>query len=174
MDAPQSRDEVGPIEAAIREIDDLLRIRWNPESRITVPGGFDVYGNAIRPYFDGRWEVIRLVGRQDGAREDSYVVVYQVKWDGEELDRYRAIGWWLVDYLRVWDRRNVLWIEEQKRMIEAEERAEHERDTQDNAELEEELQRHGRDALRMEQWMGKGFGAGLRTHSTESPTGQPA
>jgi hypothetical protein len=47
VDAPQSRDEIDPIEAAIRGIDDQLRIRWNPRSYITVPGGFDVYGLPI-------------------------------------------------------------------------------------------------------------------------------
>lgn len=175
MDAPQSRVEIDPIEAAIRALDEQLRIRWNPRSYITVPGGFDVYGNAIRPHYDGRWEVIRLVGRQDGAREvgeEQYVVVYQVRWDGEGLERYRPVGWWLVEFLRTWDRQNVLWMEEQKRMLDEEERATRHRDTQENEELEESLSRHGRDELHMEQWMGRGFGGGLRTVDKHSTSGQ--
>jgi hypothetical protein len=54
--------------------------------------------------------------------------VYQVKWDGEGLEAYRPVGWWLVEYLRLWDRWNVAWMDEQKRMLDEEERAAQHRD----------------------------------------------
>jgi hypothetical protein len=95
------------------------------------------------------------------------LVVYQVKWDGQGLEAYRPVGWWLVEYLRLWDRQNVAWMDEQKRMLDEEERATQHRDAAENEELEEALARQARDELHMEQWMGRGFGNGLRKHSTE-------
>lgn len=126
MDAPQSRAEIDPIETAIRQqIDDLLRIRWNPRSYVTRPGGYDVYGLPIPPQYEGRWEVVRDV-------QGVPAVIYQVRWDGDGCEAYRAVGWWLLDFLKKWDRANQHWIEEQRRMLAEEELAlEHIREDED-------------------------------------------
>lgn len=110
MDAPQSREDVEPIELAIRrEIDDALRIRWNPRSYVTRPGAFDAYGNPIGPRYEGRWEVVKPVDGVDA-------VIYQLRFDGDGGEAYRAVGWWLLDFLRKWDRANRFYVEELQRM----------------------------------------------------------
>lgn len=118
MDAPQSRDDVDPIELAIRrEIDEQLRIRWNPQSCVTRPGAFDAYGFAIGPKYEGRWEVVREI-------QDQIAVIYQLRWDGDGNEAYRAVGWWLLDFLRKWDRANQHWIGEMQRMYAEDDAAE--------------------------------------------------
>lgn len=96
---PQSDDEIRPIVAELRRLDERLDIRWNPRAKVNPGGGFDVYGNP-NPAFriEGRWEVI--LSRSDGQPPD---VVYQVRWDGDGKEAYRPVGWWLVEFMRRWD-----------------------------------------------------------------------
>lgn len=163
MDAPQSRDEIDPIETAIRQqIDDQLRIRWNPRSYVTRPGAFDASGAPIGPSHEGRWEVVRELDGQ-------LAVIYQVRFDGEGNEAYRAVGWWLLDFLRKWDRANRFWLEEMTRMYGEDEAAERALVEQAEGEQREHLDRVARDDLKMSQWIGRGFGTLASTNSTSTP-----
>lgn len=155
MDAPQSPDEIEPIELAIRrEIDDLLRIRWNPQSYVTRPGAYDAYGLPIGPQHEGRWEVVRPLDGRDA-------VIYQVRYDGEGGEAYRAVGWWLLDFLRKWDRANRFYIDEMKRMYADEDALVAARDAADEEatrEHWEERSFHLAGNGNRESWFNRGFG----------------
>lgn len=155
MDAPQSRADIDPIELAVRQIDDALRIRWNPRSYVTRPGSFDAYGNPQPPAYEGRWEVVRAI-------EGRLTVIYQVRWDGEGNEAYRPVGWWLVDFLRLWDRENVHWMQEQQRMLEEEDALVRAHAEADDQALGEQLNAWGVE-LGMKQWIGRGFGQGVKS-----------
>lgn len=148
--APQSIEEIGPIEYALRDLDPLLRLRWNPEAYVVAPGRFDCYGKPVPPRREGRWEVIRLSA-------DPPIVVYLVVWDGARHGDYRPIGWWLVEFMRQWDRANQHWMGEQQRLLEEEESERTWSDNMAMLELEESLHRHGMDKLKMKLYPGRGF-----------------
>jgi len=169
MDAPQSRDEIDPIELAIRrEIDDQLRIRWNPRSLVTRPGAFDAYGLPIPPAHEGRWEVVRpLPGLEEPA------VIYQVRWDGDGNEAYRHVGPWLVDFLRLWDRKNRHWMNELQRMYAAEESAERAIATdaaEEDLEYFDRVAHHFAGNDGREQWPVTGFGSQAAHAASQSPT----
>lgn len=168
MDAPQSRDEIDPIETAIRrEIDDLLRIRWNPRSYVTRPGAYDAYGRPISPSYEGRWEVVRPL-------ESELAVIYQVRWDGEGGEAYRAVGWWLLDFLRTWDRANQHWIAEMQRLLDAEAALVRDADERDEHEAREQWDRTARETLHMEHWIGRGFGTPASRSTDDAPAAPDA
>lgn len=169
MDAPQSPQDVEPIELAIRQrIDDKLRILWNARSVVSRPGGYDCYGNPVAPHYEGRWEVGSWE-RVDGEREPRWTPIYQVRYEGPEgKAAYRAVGWWLVEHLSLWDRANAHWQAEMSAMVEEEERLRVEADFRAEMELREALSKHGRDDLKMLTHIGKGFGKGPRRHSEQA------
>lgn len=170
MDAPQSRDEIDPIETAIREqIDDQLRLRWNPRSFVTRPGAFDAYGLPIPPQHEGRWEVVRPLPGLEGEP----AVIYQVRYDGDGNEAYRAVGWWLLDFLRKWDRQNQHWMDEMKRMYAADEAAERAEanDDEEHAREQWDVYAHalaGNDGR--EQWPVSGFGSPASGASAPAPS----
>lgn len=118
-----------------------LDIRWNPESYITRPGCYDVYGQPVRPSYEGRWEVIRHL--DDG----NLVVVWQVKEEGSEA--YKPLGEWLVAFLQRWDRANAHWMDEQKKLFEESERLEAWEQLQALEEQHDNLSRHAVDVMGM-------------------------
>lgn len=158
MDAPQSWDEVGPIEEAMRRVlnDPFLSIRWNPESYVTCPGHFDVYGAAIAAHYEGRWEV-----RRDPPNEPS-VLVYQVRFDDQTGEPYRAIGWWLIPFLQKWDTDNVHAMEERKRLFDEAEREQEAEDALADEGMREFLNKQAADQYGDRLWIGRGFGRGPR------------
>lgn len=169
MDAPQSRDEIDPVETAIRQqIDDLLRVRWNPRSTVTRPGAYDVYGLPIPPQYEGRWEVVRPV-------QGELAVIYQVRWDGDGGEAYRAVGWWLLDFLKKWDRANAHWMVEQQRMLDEEALdLKHLQDEDDEADREwwdragfQLATTHGGDGR--EHWFVPAFGTSTPPHPQPEP-----
>lgn len=125
--APQSVEEVLPIEAALRALDDRLRIRWNPEAVMVKRGHYDVLGRATPPTYDGRWEVILLDSWGKTANWRSYELVCRVTPPVEVLEGthrvralqadgpYTPVGWWLVEHLQSVDRANT---EQARRMSE--------------------------------------------------------
>lgn len=168
MDAPQSAADVEPIERAIREqVWGELCLCWNPRSVVTRPGGFDPYGRPVPPKLEGRWEV-GFWRRVDGEREPRWISIYQVCYDGEGKSAYRAVGWWLVDFLKKWDRANAHWQAEQAALAEEEEALRAAADLQAKLELQESLEKKGRDELKMKVWLGGGFGKGPRRHVEHS------
>lgn len=155
MEAPQSWDEIEPVEAAIRrEIDDQLRIRWNPRSYVTRPGAYDAYGLPIGPQYEGRWEVVRPVDGIDA-------VIYQVRHDGDGGEAYRHVGMWLLDFLRMWDRANRFYIDEMKRMYAEDEALVRDREAADTAAEREHWERQSFQLAgpgQREEWFNTGFG----------------
>ncbi len=117
-DAPQSREEVEPVERALRLLDDDLRIEWEPLAVMTKRGGYDARGKVINPVYDGRWAVVK---KGDPYRTTSYrpdtrvcfVTAPVTVGSGtkqitamQEDGPYAPVGWWLVDVMRSWDRAN--------------------------------------------------------------------
>lgn len=109
--SPIAREDLLVLEKELRAAvrDETLRFRWNPESYVTSPGCYDVYGLPVQPKYDGRFEVVKF------ERGEVVGVIYQVRWEGEPGEPYRAPGPWLIEQFRVWDRQNVHWMEEMRR-----------------------------------------------------------
>lgn len=120
MHAPQSDDEVRPVVEALRRLDPLLDIIWNPKAVLTKHGAYSVLGHATAPEYDGRWEIIRydpsaslhddrvhngrpyvriirVTALASGGIADKYPVMIA---DGA----YAPIGFYLVGYMALWDR----------------------------------------------------------------------
>jgi hypothetical protein len=116
--APQSWHEVKPFEDQLRQLDDRLRIVWNPRAIVTKPGTFDVTGASVPPEYAGRWEVIIPDDPFRTQTFRTWTVVcrvtqpIEVREGADTLpamaDRgpYAPIGQWLVDFLRAADRHN--------------------------------------------------------------------
>lgn len=116
--APQSWAEVEPHETALRQLDDRLRIAWEPQAVMVGRGTYDANGHLIAPKYEGRWKVIKLGDPHRTAmwREDAlvtYVTTPVVIGSGTEKVHamtadgpYMPIGEWLVEHLRSWDRAN--------------------------------------------------------------------
>lgn len=116
--APQSVQEILPIETALRQLDDRLRVWWNAKAVVQQKGRYDVMGRAVPPIYDGRWEVILLDDPHRTADWRGYSLVCRVTPPVEVLEGttrvtalqadgpYHPVGWWLVDYLRSVDKAN--------------------------------------------------------------------
>lgn len=151
MEQPQ--DEATRLEMVTqlrnRVNDSALDIRWNPLSYITSPGAFDCYGLPIPPRREGRWEVIRHLETGDT------ILVWQVK---EEItEAYRPLGPWLLDYMMRWDRANRFWMDEQKKVLDAQETQERLDAASAEAEDTEHLWRYSVDVLGMKEVRGVGL-----------------
>jgi hypothetical protein len=150
--APQSDDEVRPIELALRrELDDRLRIQWDPRALITRPGYIDATGQVVGPEHDGRWKVVIVLGTGEPDH-----CIYVVRWDGEGNEAYRPVGPWLLDFMHLWDRQNVHAAEELRRMLHEEERLEQRAANDREAEDREFWGRVGFE-LGGEELIGRGF-----------------
>lgn len=158
MLAPQSDDEIRPVECALRELDDRIRVKWNPRALITRPGYIDATGKCVPPEHDGRWcVVVERPGEEDHC-------IYQVRWDGEGNEAYRPVGPWLIEFMRLWDRQNQHYVAEMQRMLADDDTLQrHAQQAQD----EEDREFWGRVgfALGGEELIGRGFGTGI----TQSP-----
>ena len=118
MDAPQSRDEVEPVERALRQLDARLAIQWEPKAVMTARGSYDVMGKATAPRYDGRWKIVVRGDPNRTAmwREDSlvtYVTTPVTVGSGTDAIQamqadgpYAPVGWWVVDLMQSWDRAN--------------------------------------------------------------------
>jgi hypothetical protein len=159
--APQSDDEIRPVELALRELDDRIRIRWNPRAVVTRPGSIDATGRTIPPTHEGRWEVLVVrEGEQDHC-------IYQVRWDGDGNEAYRPVGPWLIEFMRLWDRQNVHYVEALRRMA-----AEEDATLRANAALAEEEDREFWDRcgfiLGKSETFGGTFGTSPRLRGADS------
>lgn len=164
MLAPQSDDEIRPIELALRELDDRIRIRWDPRALITRPGYIDATGQTVPPEHDGRWKVV--LPPAGGEPEHC---IYVVRWDGEGNEAYRSIGLWLIEFMRLWDRQNVHYLNEMKRMLADEALLEHQGE-QDRAEEDREFWDRVGFAVGGEELIGRGFSThGSTQQSPVSP-----
>ena len=157
MDAPQDETTRLAVLTALRHRvnDSALDIRWNPQSYITRPGQFDVYGNPTPPTLEGRWEVTRALPT------GQVLLVWQVK---EEItEAYRPLGDWLLDYMMTWDRANRFWMDEQAKLVDAAEARDRLEAAAGDAEQEEHIHRHAVDVLGMKEVRGVGVGQRART-----------
>lgn len=164
MLAPQQDDEVRPVVEALRRLDPLLDILWNPKAVQTKAGRYDVLGGRVDPEYDGRWEIVRydtsaalhegrawvricrITELATGGVADKYPVMVA---DGA----YAPVGFYLVPFMAVWDRAqqhfiramDELWEEHEKvdRLNHADSQAAH------RESLEKVYREHG-----SEYWMG--------------------
>ena len=118
MDAPQSRNEVEPVERALRQLDDAIRIVWEPKAVMTKRGGYTAMGKVIDPVYDGRWAIVKQGDpfRTQSYRPDTRIAfitapvtvgsgtkqIQAMQEDGP----YAPVGWWVVDLMRSWDQHN--------------------------------------------------------------------
>jgi hypothetical protein len=118
--APQDWElEVLPIQTAIQKMDGRLRIIWNPKAFLACPGVQDVYGRITKPIeYAGRWQVV-VKGALDG--EDTMIL--QLGSESDPKKPYRAVGWWLVDYLQQVDTANRHQAEMMQKMLDEEVKA---------------------------------------------------
>lgn len=149
-DAPMLPAEVAAFEAALRRAvnDSALSVRWNPQSYITRPGHFDVYGKPIPPSREGRWEIHRA--QQDG----SSFMVWQVR--DPDTEAYRPLGEWAIDFLRKWDRANVAAQQELKRLYDEEDAAREAADLAFEEEQREHWSRQAVDRIGIKTLIGRG------------------
>lgn len=122
MLAPQSDDEIRPIVAALREMDPLLDVRWNPKARVIEKGRYTVLGKRIDPIYEGLWMVIRYDDPRQGhtgfhpdagftricwvtepVRKDGVLAMIAYRDGGQ----YAPVGEWLLEVMRSADARNV-------------------------------------------------------------------
>lgn len=113
--APQDwAAEVLPVEHDIQvTLDTRLRIVWHPKALIARPLVRSATGAIERPTeYAGRYQVV-IAGALDGELTALHTV-------GSELGPekpYRAIGPWLVEFLRVWDAQNMERAQEMAKMV---------------------------------------------------------
>jgi len=122
VDQPQSQEQVQPVVDALRRLDPLLDIRWNPQALIMRHGQYDVNGRPLPAIYDGRWEVVRydtphvggamFAGQRQG-HDAPCAVIYQVR--GEQ-ECYKPIGLWLIDFMQQWDSQQAHFRDELERM----------------------------------------------------------
>jgi len=114
MLAPQSMDEVQPVIDALRRIDPLLDVIWNPNAKLLTRPFYSVTGQLTPGTYDGRWQVIRYNTAHTSAQRDYCLICTVTKPtevggilclvdDGE----YMHVGPWLVDLMRSADAANV-------------------------------------------------------------------
>lgn len=116
---PQGDADVRPVETALRQLDDRLRIVWNPQAYLICPGSFDATGKNIPARYDGRWQVIILNG------DPQPPVVYTLAEEGAGRKAYRPVGDWLVPFMQRWDAQNVHRAQALASMYAAEDEARH-------------------------------------------------
>lgn len=108
---PQSDDEVNEVVEALRRLDPLLDVIWNPKARISKPAQYSVLGHRVDAEYEALWQVIRYQTATKLHDERDYTVILSVT----ELDRsgrypimkadgpYMPVGPWLVEYMQLWD-----------------------------------------------------------------------
>ncbi len=128
MDAPQSTEELAPIVAAIRAIDPLLDIRWNPRAVVVAYGSYDAEGNVKPAVYDGRWQIIRYESAttlHPDRGERSYTVLTNVTEQSTHggipcmlyEGPYAPVDWRVVDFLQNADAANVQAFRERQRRL---------------------------------------------------------
>lgn len=161
---PQSDIEVEPVRAAIRGLDPLLDIVWNPQAKQFNHGRFDAWGVPLPPTYSGRWQVVRYATYE----RDRPAVIYTLGAD-DPGEPYRDVGPWLVSFLQKWDRAQAHAAEEMERAWREHERAEESLGVMDEGLAEEALEKlyaaHGH-AKRL--YEGRGFGKGTRSTTTHT------
>lgn len=152
---PQSDDEVRPVEDALKRLDPLLAIQWNPRSLVDYgPKAFDVYGLPKEREHRGLWEVVRY---ETHERSGKPALICRVcSDDGNQT--YRPVGWWLVEYMQRWDAAQAHYAAEMEKAWAAHEaRFETQASTFDQAKGEEALDRiFTRFVDGGSNWQGKG------------------
>lgn len=108
---PQSEEEIAPVRDALRLLDPLLDLRWNAQAFVARYAGFDAKGNPSQPKYEGRWEVVRFDTDRLHQERDFAVICTVAEIDRTRgypimLDKgpYAPIGFWLVEYMQLWDR----------------------------------------------------------------------
>lgn len=109
---PQSDEEIRPTVEALKRLDALLDVQWNPKARVVTPGRYDATaGKRHAPVYDGRWQVIRH--DTPGLTDRGYVVICEVTaWERvgdrgiimmDHKGAYAPIGDWLVEHMQQFD-----------------------------------------------------------------------
>lgn len=167
MDAPQSKGEVEPVVRALKGMDHLLDLIWNPKAFMLERGSYSVLGQLIPPTYAGRWQVIRYDTPNLSPTRDYCVlctVTQPVTHNGvvclTEEGPYAPVGEWLVRYMQAADAANVRAATAMRaRLWAAEEAIEHRHDAADDAMAAESLDHvhfHANYAGGVGNWQGKG------------------
>lgn len=113
-----------------------LRLVWNPQAFLATPGSYDVYGNAMPPRYEGRYQVV-VKGILDG--EDT--VVHTLGTETDPKKPYRAPGPWLIEFMAEWDAANLCFAESMRKMYDQAEAEARTAQTRKDEEAEEETHR---------------------------------
>lgn len=181
--APQSGAEVADVLTALRRMDPLLGLRWNPKAVLVARGSYSVLGQRVDAQYAGRWQVIRFQTPTGLHAGRDYTVICTVTepfhdghgWMMQADGPYGALGLWLVEYMQRWDAAQAHFAAELDRLW-----AEH--DAAEATDRADEQARHQEGAERIyhrtagSYWMGRGFGAGPRSPGSDhvSPLITPA
>lgn len=165
---PQSDDEIQPVIEALRRLDPLLSVRWNPKAVLLTTGSYTALGKATDPTYDGRWEVIRFETatkmRDDRDWALICTVTAPVEYGGTrcmvDVGAYAPIGAWLVEFMHAADAANAKAFAALRDRIHAEDdRRELAKDSFDDAAGRNALDRVHFDAVYaggVGNWMGRG------------------
>lgn len=128
---PQGDEEIGQIREGLQRMDPLLDVRWNARAFATRSPLLTAYGNATPERWEGRWQVIRFNTDRLHVERDFAVICTVTEVDRSAgypimLDRgpYAPLGFWLIDYMQLWDRAQGRLAEEMTKQVwEAHDRA---------------------------------------------------
>lgn len=175
MLAPQSDEEIRPIVEGLKQLDQLLDVRWNPEAIIVAKGSYSALGKRVNPVYDGRWDVIRYDSPTHGhagvhpdrgftvictvtepKRENGILFMVPLREGG----RYAPLGDWLLEFMRQSDAQNVNAFTALRQKLWAEsDRAERAEDAINEGAVREALDHnhfHANYAGGVGNWQGKG------------------
>ena len=114
MLAPQGDNEIAPVLSALRLIDPLLSVIWNPKAVMVGKGSYTALGVATPPAYDGRWQVIRYDTHHWSPTRDYCLictVTETIVVDGIRClvagGKYAPVGPWLVEFMQAADAQNV-------------------------------------------------------------------
>lgn len=170
MLAPQSDEEVRPVVEALRRLDPLLDIRWNPRN-FKRRGVFDALGQKTDDKWEGRWEIIRhntanLHEDRDWARITTVTEIVRND-DGVDAmvadGAYAPVGMYLVAYMELWDRAQAHFIEAMDSLGKEHDRAEAIQHSDHTAGHQDALEKVYREHGGGQFWAGRGFGPGQRS-----------
>jgi hypothetical protein len=175
MFQPQSDEEIRPVLEALRRLDPLLDIRWNPKA-VRIRGIFDALGCAGPPTWDGRWEIIRYETPNMHA-DRTYAKIMTVtemdmtgKYPVAKADgAYAPIGQYLVEYMALYDRAQSAWVDAMAEMDARHEAAESNNHNDYEAAHQEAAHKVFRESGG-ETVIGGGFGEGTATRTGRSLT----
>lgn len=113
---PQSDREIQPVIEQLRgNLDQLLNIVWNAQAILIAKGSYTETGKLVPPVYEGRWQVIRALPRNEQTPDRQHTVICTLtepqRQDGllfmEKNGPYAPVGDWVLELMRAADAQNV-------------------------------------------------------------------